>query len=183
MRLSMASFDHVAQPLLRELVGYWLAAARDRDMPARGDIDPAEIPRLLPYVSLCEYLPDSGRFRYRLIGDHVRTVYDSNVSGRYLDEMVSTEAPRLALYHFRKLVELPCAVHIRGRLYAEATTAAQGERVLLPLSADGANVDMVLGATVHSWMGGVGETLPVGVQVRTFTPIDGGPGFEDRPLG
>lgn len=183
MRLSMDSFDHVEQPLLRDLIGYWMAAARERDMPARRDIDPAEIPRLLPFVWLCDYLPDSRRFRYRLMGDHVRDAYDSNATGRYLDEMVSPGAKDRVLYYFRKAVDLPCVVHIHGRLYAEAKTPAQGERILLPLSADGVHVDMILGATVHSWIGGVRRTLPAGEQVRTFTPIDGSPAFQDRPVG
>lgn len=183
MRLTMSSFDHVGQPLLRDLIQYWMAAARDRDMPARRDIDPAEIPRLLPFVWLCDYLSESRRFRYRLMGDHVRDAYDCNITGRHLDEMVPSDAQQRVFYYFHKVVEVPCVVHVSGRLYAEAKAPAQGERVLLPLSSDGSGVDMILGATVHSWIGGVRRTVPVGVQVRTFTPIDGSSGFEDRPLG
>ena len=56
------------------------------------DIDPAEIPRLLPFIWLCDYLPDSRRFRYRLMGDHVRDAYDNNITGRYVDELVSPSA-------------------------------------------------------------------------------------------
>lgn len=183
MRLTMGSFGHVEQPLLRDLIQYWMAAAHERAMPARRDIDPAEIPRLLPFIWLCDYLPESRRFRYRLMGDHVRDAYDSNITGRYLDETVVPNAQERVFYYFHKVVDLPCVAHISGRLYAEEKTPAQGERVLLPLSSDGTNVDMILGATVHSWIGGVRRTVPVGVQVRTFTPIDGSPGFEDRPLG
>lgn len=183
MQLSMDSFDHVKQPLVRQLIAYWLAAAGTRDMPARRDIDPAEIPRLLPFVWLCDYLPETRRFRYRLMGDHVRDAYDSNPTGRYVDEVVSPGAKGRVDDYFSKVVELPCVLHIRGRLYAEAKTPAQGERILLPLSSDGSQVDMILGATVQSWIGGVRQAEAAGVQIHTFTPIDGSPAFEERPIG
>ena len=52
-----------------DLYHYWLAKRGDRAMPARKDINPAEIPVLLPYLVIVDKAED--RFRYRLVGTAV----------------------------------------------------------------------------------------------------------------
>ena len=54
---------------LSALLDYWRSKCRARAMPARADIDPAEIPRLLPYLMLLD-MP-KGRLRYRLAGEAI----------------------------------------------------------------------------------------------------------------
>ena len=56
-------------------------------MPSRADIDPVDIPRLLPDVMLVERFAD-GRYRYRLIGTENSRAHGMNATGRYLDEIV-----------------------------------------------------------------------------------------------
>jgi hypothetical protein len=73
-----------ATPRLRQAFEYWTAKCGGRPMPARADIDPAEIKPLLPYVILMEVLRDAKPgwpldFRYRLIG----TVTDAMMNARY----------------------------------------------------------------------------------------------------
>lgn len=173
MRLTMAHFDHVEQLPLRDLIAYWLAAAGGRAMPARADIDPTRIPSLLPFVWLCDHLSDAGRFRYRLMGDHVRHAYRDNVTGRFLDEIEPPKATEDIAYCFRQAVEQPCVVHIDGWLYADTDKPTPGECILLPLASDGARVDMILGATVFSWLDSARRAVSAGDQIRTFTRIDG----------
>ena len=43
---------------LVEFLEYWRGKCDGRAMPARADIDPLEIPRLLPYVYLVDVLDD-----------------------------------------------------------------------------------------------------------------------------
>ena len=50
---------------LEEAYRYWQRKAATRAMPCRADIDPTEIPKLLPDVMLVDVLP-GGRYRYRL---------------------------------------------------------------------------------------------------------------------
>ena len=56
-------------------------------MPRRADIDPGEIPRLLPDLMLVDLLPD-GRYRCRLIGTANADAHGINATGRYLDEVL-----------------------------------------------------------------------------------------------
>ena len=58
-----------------DLYRYWDGRRNGRRMPARRDIDPADIPGLLPHVSLI-HKPD-GQFRFRLVGSAAGTTLDA----------------------------------------------------------------------------------------------------------
>src|SRR4051794_28258795 len=77
----------VTDPRLRETLVYWQAKAAGKAMPSRADIDPVEIPRLLPDLMLVDVLP-KGRYRYRLIGTENAEAHGMNATGRYLDEVL-----------------------------------------------------------------------------------------------
>ena len=74
-------------PEHRQLYDYWIDKSAGRRMPERRDISPAHFPRLLPFVSLVEVAPDTGRYRIRLAGTRLRDVYDCETTGLYLDEL------------------------------------------------------------------------------------------------
>lgn len=81
---------HDATPLLRQAYDYWDARRGSRPMPARADLDPAEIIRLLPNIILMDVLHDTKPgwpldFRYRLIG----TRADAMMNGRYTGKCMS----------------------------------------------------------------------------------------------
>lgn len=84
---------------LREGYSYWRRKAADAPMPRRADIDPTEIPKLLPYVRLVDVI-GPGKFRYRLVGNEARHHHTVNPMGRYIDEVLSPPSgPRIiALY-------------------------------------------------------------------------------------
>jgi hypothetical protein len=63
------------EPVLRPLWRYWTERCRDRQCPARSDIDPVDIPRLLPHIGLIDVETDASRFRYRLIGTRMNEVF------------------------------------------------------------------------------------------------------------
>ena len=74
-------------PEQRQLYDYWLDCASGQDMPTRSDINPARIPRLLPYVTLVDIHDDIGKSRVRLAGTRLRDVYDREITGLCLDEL------------------------------------------------------------------------------------------------
>ena len=71
----------------RQLFEYWLDCAAGTAMPARRDIRPADIPHLLPNVSLIEIHREPRRLRFRLAGTRVRDIYDREVTGLFLDDI------------------------------------------------------------------------------------------------
>ncbi|EDP65379.1 hypothetical protein BAL199_12001 [alpha proteobacterium BAL199] len=74
------------EPILRPLWHYWSERRRSRQCPARADIDPVDIPQLLPHIGLIDVEVDGPRFKYRLIGTRMNEIFGQNFSGSYLDE-------------------------------------------------------------------------------------------------
>jgi hypothetical protein len=48
---------------------YWRCKRENRLMPARDDIDPADIPALSPYISIVHKI--EGQYRFRLFGSEM----------------------------------------------------------------------------------------------------------------
>ncbi|MDB5396182.1 MAG: hypothetical protein JWM91_3688 [Rhodospirillales bacterium] len=110
---------------LRALLRYWNEKRQDRPMPARGQIDPIEIPRLLP-VALMAEMTTAGP-RIRLLGSETTNAYGHEMRGQLIHEIefgeftpfwreafalvVQSAAPTLAAGTFRKATEL-CSVEI-----------------------------------------------------------------------
>ncbi len=74
-------------PEQRQIYDYWIGCAGSRSMPARPDINPAEIPRLLPFISLIDVDPAIEKSRVRLAGTRLRDVYDREITGLCLSEL------------------------------------------------------------------------------------------------
>ena len=72
---------------LQDALDYWRLKSAGKPMPRRSDIDPLDIPKLLPHVMVVEALP-SGRYRYRLIGTENADAQGVYATGRYLDEVL-----------------------------------------------------------------------------------------------
>ena len=52
--VNLAFRAQLVVPEQRQLYDYWIACGGTKDMPVRSDINPADIPRLLPYLSLID---------------------------------------------------------------------------------------------------------------------------------
>ena len=125
---------------------YWRGKSLNGRLPARADIDPREIPKLLPHVMLVD-VEAPGRFRYRLIGTENALAQGMNATGRYLDEVLPGPEYRA---HVIRLYD--GCVGARRPLYSESLFLSPQDgaverhtKVLfLPLAGDGQAVDMVL---------------------------------------
>lgn len=134
---------------LLALYHYWASKRGDRTMPARADIDPAEIPALLPIVLLVD-IEGIGEYRYRLAGTEFVSNFGRDITGKTFAEVLPGGA------YLEYITGLVNDVVSTGRpLYSEGAFTAEGHvdrhvrRLVLPLSAEGTKVDMVLcGQTV-----------------------------------
>ncbi|WP_374384088.1 PAS domain-containing protein [Dongia sp.] len=79
--------DKTSSERVRALDAWWREKAADRRLPDRTDLDPTEIPQLLPYILLSEVVPPF-RVRYRLLGTEVVAVTGMDFTGCYLDELI-----------------------------------------------------------------------------------------------
>jgi hypothetical protein len=140
-----ASPSPLTDPRLKEAFCYWRRKASGRTMPGRADIDPVEVPKLLPDVMLVER-SDDGRYRYRLIGTANTAAHGVNATGRFLDEVLpgpDYAAHVLALYdecvRERRALYSECLFFPPGQMQPERHTKV----LFMPLSGDGVTVNMI----------------------------------------
>jgi hypothetical protein len=133
---------------LEEFLRYWRRARGNRPMPRRADIDPTEVPpRLLPNIFLTDVIDGGARFRFRLVGTAAVAGIGADLTGRHVDEVnrstpyrdyitglyrrvVAERLPVFSMSHFFKVGEAQADYHATQRL-------------MCPLSTDGATVDIV----------------------------------------
>ena len=139
--LAVGDIDHAD---LRRLHRYWLSKRGGRAFPARADIDPTEIPTLLPHVLLVDVLDGGQRFRFRLVGTAVARGRDP--TGRFLHEA----APK-GLYGHHIIALYNQAIQLGLPYYTEFSyeSASRGgpasiRRLFLPLAEDGSEINMLL---------------------------------------
>ena len=144
------ALDQPEVPLLQRLYAYWDRARAGRKWLRQADLRPEEFAFALPYVALIERPPENGPGkRIRLVGEEIR-----NESVGYLrDRLIEAIEPAWYREH---LVERYRAVFTSGEPSIEAVHVVYDvrnyyyHRVILPLTIDERQVDIVMVATVYT---------------------------------
>lgn len=137
--------DALSSDVVREGYNYWLAQRGQRPFPARSDIHPAEIKRLLPHIILAKVLDGGRDFDFRIVGEAVATAHGFNAINWRVSELDR---------HVKGFTEVVMRVYGRvyetRRPYASHGTlkhldrAFRGfESLFLPLGPDAQTVDHV----------------------------------------
>ncbi len=135
---------------LQRLWAYWRSKRGTREMPERSDIDPAQIPDLLPQITLFEVI--GGRFQFRLAGTQIVDAYGVEPRGKFLDEILPPSRAEAALRGYKLMLERRRPVLVRGEMIAPSGNSFFLTRILLPLAAGGASVAFVLvGFVIERW--------------------------------
>ena len=134
---------------LRALKRYWDDKRGGRAMPARADLDPAEIPELLPNLLLVDTAETLDGFRYRLIGTEACAGFDRDRTGARFSDLPRTENFDRVYGGYWHTFQERTPQYFHGPL-AAAGGRIQFSRLTLPLSLDGNHVDMILGGMVFS---------------------------------
>lgn len=129
--------------ILHGLWSYWTVRCGTRRMPRRADIDPVDIPLLLPHLLLLE-TDEQKRFRYRLVGTAIVETYGEELTGRFVDELFTPARRALAMRHYALAFGSARPIAARNRYTNVRGAELIASRILLPLSEDGVNVSMLL---------------------------------------
>jgi hypothetical protein len=138
---------------LRAIYAYWDGKRRGRLMPSRADIEPTELKPYLPQLVLLDVEGDPVRFRYRLVGTEVTQVRGglskSDPTGQFVDAVTHRQGTEAVLEHYRRVAAERRPLLASG-LYTPTPERpwARFLRLVLPLSADGTVVNMLLVALV-----------------------------------
>lgn len=164
----------IVDPRLAGLIGYWLSRRGDRPIPRFQDIDPIDIPNLLEFLWIHDYDPDTDRFRCRLMGESARSAYDAPVTGRDVEEIISSAAYPVVAERYRTVLSVPAVGHGIGRIYSHTIgRIGSGERIYMPLADGQDRPRMILGATVYKLSAGLRDRQPDDVPSRpdTMSPV------------
>jgi hypothetical protein len=135
---------------LQELYSYWISIHPARGvLPGRQHVDPAAIPRLLPWIWLLDFQRAPLRFKYRLVGtEHVKAL-GRDATGEWLDEAHPHYKSSASPLQLAQAVNKAEVGFLRGPAvnYAKKEWMAI-ERIVLPLARNGIEVDMLLGMTL-----------------------------------
>jgi hypothetical protein len=128
----------------RELFDYWIRAAGGRKMPARSDLDPLQLARLLPHLGLIDVRAGLEQACYRLAGTGLRDIYGQEITGKRLDELCSGERADYWRRVHARVAEggLPLSGVVRGPTHGRDHVVLFWLR--LPLAEDGNAVDRIL---------------------------------------
>ena len=139
----------VSDPALLAVAQHWDAARAGRSMPAWRDIDPAAIRQHLAIVWAWRWDDALGTFVGRLAGEEIVAVLGRNIHGRRLDECFRPEAHGAVFARYKRVIAEPALMHSHGKVHRAFGGLGQGERIVLPLAADGVHGDGIFGATTY----------------------------------
>lgn len=128
----------------RTLYDHWVQLAGSRCLPARSDLDPFKLAKLLPDVSLIDVSHGVGDAWFRLAGTRLHDIYDEEITGKRIsDVFTGASADYWRRVHGRVVNNLiPLAGVVRGP--AEGRDHVVLFWLRLPLSEDGNRADRIL---------------------------------------
>jgi len=128
-----------------EFLSYWNAKRGARRFPARADIVPREIIKLLPWINIYDVIDGGRDFHIRLIGTALTTVLGED---EYRGQPISNLPPLLA-QRIHTACNWVLETQAPIRTYAHQSVIPgqdfQGaESCLAPLSSDGETIDVII---------------------------------------
>lgn len=139
----MTDWQATCHPDILEVLHYWQAKCAGRKMPARADIDPADLRRFLPHITLVDVVDDPRRYVYRLVGTQEVETRGYDPTGKAVADAYFATSADAALRQY----DIVCATrapHYIADPFQAVDRFVGAEDLFLPLSKDGETVNMIL---------------------------------------
>ncbi len=171
--VSFAEFlSRIESPRLRAVAEHWNTARGVLRMPGWSNIDPIEIARQLPIVWAWKYDRAADRFTGRLAGEDINAAFGKSLRGADMAEFFRDFEYERIVEHYRRIVNEPCFFHGDGQVFRHVNRVGVGERIIMPLAADGEIADGLIGATLYKFGLSDSPTARPSVgQNVTFVPL------------
>ena len=134
--------DAIRSARLRALLRYWAEKSADRAMPFRHQIEPTEIPRLLPIALLADVVQAGARMR--LLGSEATAAYGKETRGAQIAEIQFGDFTVPWLDAFFRVIQSGKPACAAGT-YRRGNELCRIETVLMPLTEDGSSVTQIFG--------------------------------------
>ncbi len=155
----------------KALLDYWVTKRRQRLMPDRADIDPIDIPKLLPDIGLLDVVDGGRRFYFRVVGSNINHAFGHDYTGHYLDDVAPIGYSQFITLLYRKVIQTRCPVYSLGMCRYRDSSVRSIQRLLLPLTKGGQDVEQIFYSTC---LGGIqGELQGPSQTVNDIITNDG----------
>lgn len=134
----------IQDPRLRRLASYWDGLRDGRAMPRFDEIEPWQVPDLLPIMWVWRVDRSRRLLFLRLVGEEVRRVLGNWPRGAELDAVAPPASRELLRRRYEQVAYGPAILHVRGLAYV-GDLKIPAERLVLPLGADPGAADDLLG--------------------------------------
>jgi len=130
-------------PDILKVLAYWEGKRRGRHMPGRDDIDPVELVKFLPYISIIDAVADARRFVYRLVGTMEVEIRGFDPTGKGVADAFFAASAEAALANYQKVCDLRAPFYEQDAFQAVDRWINEAN-LFLPLSDDGETVNKIL---------------------------------------
>jgi len=139
----------VSQPLRQEfeaIQGRWQELCRDGRLPARADFPPESLTPWMGHIQIVELVRegDTSRYRTRLVGTRIVYYEGRDNTGLFLDDVIPMDQRAEILEPYGRCAKTRAPVYSAYYGCSEAAISSKLERLILPLAADGTNIDQFL---------------------------------------
>ncbi|MBK8158351.1 MAG: PAS domain-containing protein [Rhodospirillaceae bacterium] len=143
-RITTTAFLDECSDTVAAFYAYWDSKRNGRLMPSRVDIDPVEMKRWLPSVTIVDVQRHPQRLVYRLVGTRSVELRGRDVTGLTVEQGYHGTTLEDVLENYRLIIDEKKVVYDLESSMSSTELCEDGETLMLPLSSDGEVVDKVL---------------------------------------
>ena len=132
-------------------------------------IDPLALGRHLAIVWSWRHDFVRDTFFGRLAGEEITVMLGLSIRGKPLEQCFPPDAVAVVCERYKAAMDGPNFMFGHGKVFARVGLTGYGERIVLPLAADGIHADGILGATVYRL--GITPTARDGVSIDHHNEI------------
>ena len=125
------------------ILNFWEAKCAGRIMPQRSDIDPDEIRRYLPYITLVDVVADARQYVYRLVGTQEVALRGRDPTGKSVAEAFFGTSVENVLAKYDTVYRTRKPFYEREDFQGGDRYVGE-ENLFLPLSDDGVTVNKIM---------------------------------------
>ena len=166
-------FGAIASPALRAVAQHWFSARGAKKMPSWSDLSPKAMAPQLPLVWSLKYDSVTGEFTGRLAGDNIARLIGKGFRGLPLAQAQTPSAFGAMQPILNMVVSQPALYLGNGNIFQHENAFLAGERLLLPLAADGIHPDGLLGATEYDQTKNTAQGIQPAVDTSFWFDLDG----------
>ncbi|MBG04686.1 MAG: hypothetical protein CMM59_11505 [Rhodospirillaceae bacterium] len=130
-------------PSVRRGYEYWRSKCKDGALASRSDLDPIEIPAILPHIILLDVEKNPRDFRYRLIGTLVCKHLLQDWTGTHMSEIEHQKPPSTIWLNCERVVDTRRPLKANTPYIGPYKEFLEAEDIILPLEGPDGSINML----------------------------------------